>query len=451
VFFSSNPAGPTPATDAQHTASSSNSKAPMHPPVSSRTRRRQMAALALAVGMAAPAGFGRFAAAQQAPLLVDAAAAEQRAASNADDNVLLAQAQTGSPAEALKQGQNQFKAGEYEDALSTLQAIDASTLTSERDRRALADALSKAEAAAAQRRAARAEFEQGQADLNANKPGAAARHFKAAAENKYADKGTQSKSREQMALAEQMRKSMAGDMKRMYSQAVAQYKRGELAEARTTFQSLAENGYKPGAFQKSPNDYIRDINKKIGPAAPQPQAEAAPETTPATPDAVAVAPTETPAAPAEPTPAPAPTPEPVAAAPTETTPTAEAAAPAVEAAPEETASGTTINPRRAYLRGRDQYRNGNWIEARKNLEAARDAGYKPGMFEDKPAVLLARMDRKEQSDSARAARRAEVMAQADAARQPSAVAAPDAAPAEPVRAQAQTSPAAACWLFGSFA
>ena len=219
MFFSSNPAGPTPATDAQHTASSSNRKTPMHPPVSSRTRRRQMAALALAVGMAAPAGFGRFAAAQQAPLLVDAAAAEQRAAGNsaaANDNVILAQAQTGSPAEALKQGQDQFKAGEYEDALSTLQAIDASTLTSERGRRALADALSKAEAAAAQRRAARAEFEQGQADLEANKPGAAARHFKAAAENKYADKGTKSKSREQMALAEQMRKSMAGDMKRMY-------------------------------------------------------------------------------------------------------------------------------------------------------------------------------------------------------------------------------------------
>ncbi|MDQ3439991.1 MAG: hypothetical protein M3478_06525, partial [Planctomycetota bacterium] len=128
MFFSSNPAGLTPATDAQPIASSSNSrKAP-----SPRTRRRQMAALALAVGMAAPAGFSGFAAAQQAPLLVDAAAAEQRAASKdatakdatakeatandatGGDNVILAQAQTASPADALKQGQDQFKAGEYE-------------------------------------------------------------------------------------------------------------------------------------------------------------------------------------------------------------------------------------------------------------------------------------------------------------------------------------------------
>jgi type II secretory pathway component GspD/PulD (secretin) len=431
VFFSSNcPAGLTPATDAQpNIASSSNHS-------SDRIRRRRMAALALAVGMSAPAGLVRFAAAQQAPVLIDADAAEQRAAGG---NVQLAQADTAaaapSAADALKQGQDQFKAGDYEDALSTLQAIDASTLTSDRDRRALSDTLKKAEAAAAQRQAARAEFEQGQADLNANKPGAAAQHFKNAAENKYADKGTQSKSREQMALAEQMRKSKAGDMKRMYSQAVAQYKRGELAEAREKFRSLAENGYKPGAFQKAPRDYVRDINKKIGPAVAQPQAEA---TEAPAPDAVAVAPAETPSAPAAPaeTPvAPAPTPDSVAAAPTEPAP-AEPTAPAVaEAAPE--AATPKISPRRAYLRGRDQYRSGNWIEARKNLEAARDAGYKPGMFEDKPSELLARMDRKEQADSARAARRAEAMAQADAARQPSAQAAPEAVPSEPVRAQAQ--------------
>ncbi|HEV2296451.1 MAG TPA: hypothetical protein VGR35_21585 [Tepidisphaeraceae bacterium] len=390
-------------------------------------RRRQMAALALAVAMAAPTLHAQQGAAP--PLLIDAAVAEQRAAGNdapvapapaapgdGTDNVILAQAQTASPAEALKQGQEQFKAGEYEEALSTLQAIDAASL-SERERRTLNEVLSDAEAAAAQRRAARAAFEQGQADLNANKPGAAAKHFRSAADNKYADKGTRSKAREQLALAESMRKSMAGDMKRQYAQAVAQYKKGNLAEARATFQSLAENGYKPGAFQKPPQEYVRDINRRIG--APEDATAEAP-----------AAPTDAAPAPAEAAPpdgaAPAPSEE-VAAAPADAPP-AETEAPAPE---EKTATGTTISPRRAYQRGREQYRRGDWINARKNLEIARDAGYRPGLFEDKPSEILARMDRKEQADAARAARRAEMMAQADAARQPSAQAAPETTPAVP--------------------
>lgn len=424
MFFSSDsPAGPTPSTDAL-SALSSNRK-----PISPRLRRRQMAALALAVGMAAPALYAQQGPAQ--PLPIDAAAAERRAADNtATDNtaandVILAQAQTASPADALKQGQAQLKAGEYEEALSTLQAIDATALA-ERDRRTLTDALERAETAAAQRRAARAEFEQGQADLKANRPGAAAKHFKAAADNKYADKGTQNKAREQIALAESMRKRMAGEMKQQYAQAVAQFKRGELAEARTTFQSLAENEYRPGAFQKSPQDYVRDINRQIGPAAAQ-ATESPSEATEPVADA---APAEAPA-------------DAEAAAPDETTADAEAAAPAET---EETVSGTTVNARRAYLRGREQYRKGDWIAARKNLELAREAGYRAGLFEDSPSEILARMDRKEQADASRAARRAEMMAQADAARQPSASGAPEASPTAPdeaatARAVAQTAPA----------
>jgi hypothetical protein len=358
--------------------------------------------------------------------------------------VLLAQAQTGTAGETLKQGVNQYKSGNYEDAVATLQSIDTSTL-SDKDRKTLNDALTKAGAAADQRRAARAEFEQGQADLNDNKPGSAITHFQNAAENKYADKGTQNKAREQMALAETMRKGMAADMKKLYSQAVASYKAGDLAGARTSFRQLMDMGYKAGAFQKSPQDFIKEINKKIGAEAPAAaQAEATPaapvEATPApaapVADSAVAQATPTAPAPSE-APAPAPAETPAATAAPEATPAAEAAAPAAEA----TATATAADARRAYLRGRDQYRKGDWINARKNLEMAQAAGYKPGLFEDKPSVILARMDRKEQADSARASQRAQAMAAADANRQPAAqateaapTAVAQAAPSEPAAA-----------------
>jgi general secretion pathway protein D len=393
-----------------------------------------MSALALAVAMAAPTVRGAFG--QATPSLVDPAAAEARA--QASGEVLLAQAQTPSTGDALKQGLDQYKSGAYEDAVTTLQAIDASAL-SDKDRKSLNDTLAKAGAAADQRRAARAEFEQGQADLNANKPGSAITHFKNAAENKYADQGTQNKAREQIALAETMRKGMAADLKKLYSQAVAAYKSGDLAGARTSFQQLIDAGYKPGAFQKSAQDYVKDINKKIGPAAPAAvQAEAAPaapaESAPNAPvEGSAVAQATAPSAPAPaetPAPTPAPSEAPAAPAPEGT--------PAAEAAPAEgSVTVTAADARRAYLRGREQYRKGDWINARKNLEIAQNAGYKPGLFEDKPSVILARMDRKEQADAARAGQRADAMAAADAARQPDAQATPQAAP----DAVAQTTPA----------
>jgi general secretion pathway protein D len=410
-----------------------------------------MSALALAVAMAAPAVRGAFGETAASPLVVDPAAAEARAASS-DGEVLLAQAQTGSAADTLKQGVNQYKSGNYEDAVATLQSIDASTL-SDKDRKTLNDALTKAGAAADQRRAARAEFEQGQADLNDNKPGSAITHFQNAAENKYADKGTQNKAREQIALAETMRKGMAADMKKLYSQAVASYKAGDLAGARTSFRQLVDMGYKAGAFQKSPQDFIKDINKKIGaeaPAAPQAEAtpaapvEATPAPAPVADSAVAQATPTAPAPSEAPAPAPAETPAATAAPAPESAPAAEAAAPAAEA----TATVTAADARRAYLRGRDQYRKGDWINARKNLEIAQQAGYKPGLFEDKPSVILGRMDRKEQADAARAAKRAEAMAAADAARQPAAqateaapTAVAQAAPSEPAAPTATAAPA----------
>src|SRR5439155_1576568 len=66
-----------------------------------------------------------------------------------------------------------------------------------------------------------------------------------------------------------------------------------------------------------------------------------------------------------------------------------------------------LTPRQLYLTGRDEYKRGDWIAARRNLVAAIDSGYKPHLFEDSPETLLRRMDKKEQADAAKAARQAQ--------------------------------------------
>src|SRR5207249_11345828 len=107
-----------------------------------------------------------------------------------------------------------------------------------------------------------------------------------------------------------------------------------------------------------------------------------------------------------PAPPPVPMPEPAPAP-------APAPAPEVATAPPPAppAGITKEQAKEAYKTARDQYRRGDWIEARKNFVSARDGGYKPGLFEDSPEKYLARMDAKEQNDAAKAAREA-AMAQA---------------------------------------
>src|SRR5207248_7056371 len=43
-----------------------------------------------------------------------------------------------------------------------------------------------------------------------------------------------------------------------------------------------------------------------------------------------------------------------------------------------------VDTKSLYRSGREQYRKGDWIAARKNLEAARAAGFRPGLFEESP-------------------------------------------------------------------
>ena len=61
--------------------------------------------------------------------------------------------------------------------------------------------VAKADSAAKERVAARAEFEKGQEALNGNNPSEALTHFKAAKENRFADAGTRDQADAQIAAA----------------------------------------------------------------------------------------------------------------------------------------------------------------------------------------------------------------------------------------------------------
>ncbi|MEO6435884.1 MAG: hypothetical protein ABIP55_08995, partial [Tepidisphaeraceae bacterium] len=303
----------------------------------------RMAVIALAASMALPSlgGFTSPLYAQEAAVEQPAAPAESAPADSAPAEALpVEEAPTepaaqpsGSALDLLKQGERQYKDKQYEEAVATLQQIDPQQL-SRGDRKDLGDALADAEQAASGRREARAQFEQGEAALAANSPAEAITHYKAAADNKFVDSGTEGKAKQQMAVAGSSRKALQGDQKALYAEAVTDYRAKRYDAARTKFESLQAGGYKPGAFQRKPTDYLKDIRK----AAPAPAEErvvarndapevAAPEAPAPTP-AVAEPPVETPApaAPVAEAPPAEPAPAPGVAAPEQPAETAEAPA-----------------------------------------------------------------------------------------------------------------------------
>ncbi|HEV8290879.1 MAG TPA: hypothetical protein VGP94_03115, partial [Tepidisphaeraceae bacterium] len=116
--------------------------------------------------------------------------------------VLLAEAQKPSDAELLSTGIDQYNQGRYEDAQVSLQQAKPEGLSAA-DQQKLKDTLSKVESALNQRKMARVEFEAGEKALNEDKnPQEAMRHYRAAAENKFADDATRSKANSQMAVAD---------------------------------------------------------------------------------------------------------------------------------------------------------------------------------------------------------------------------------------------------------
>src|SRR5205814_7613472 len=124
--------------------------------------------------------------------------------------VLAVQQPALAPADALKEGIRQYRNGQYEESVSTLQSVNADAL-SDADKKSLYDTLGKADSAAAARKSARAEFELGQDALRNNRPGEAIAHYYNVVNNKYVDAGTKEKASEQMKLADAQRKGMSGD------------------------------------------------------------------------------------------------------------------------------------------------------------------------------------------------------------------------------------------------
>src|SRR4051812_35991715 len=55
-----------------------------------------------------------------------------------------------------------------------------------------------------------------------------------------------------------------------------------------------------------------------------------------------------------------------------------------DATPGAPAIASGADAKALYRTGREQYRKGDWIAARQNLEAARANGFKPGLFEESP-------------------------------------------------------------------
>ena len=214
-------------------------------------RRRRLTALVLAVALAAPTV--RYSVAQEAPA---AAAAPADAKS------------------ALSTATELYKAGNYEEALTALQAIKSDTLSAD-DQKILGDSIAKTEQAAQARRAARADFEKGQTALEAGDNVGAMTLFKGVASNEYADDGTKTKAREQIAVSEAGVKNQQGDLKGMYDSAVVAYKAGDLPTARAKFSTLQEAGFKAPWFSESPRDYLAEIDKKMAGPSDSEQAKAA--------------------------------------------------------------------------------------------------------------------------------------------------------------------------------
>jgi outer membrane protein assembly factor BamD (BamD/ComL family) len=267
---------------------------------------------------------------------------------------------------------------------------------SDAEKKQLDDSLAQANSAAKERAAARAEFEKGQAALDAKNYNEALQHFRAAKDNKFADAPTMDKADTQIQATQKLASAEGGatgamDAKALYRKGRDEYRSGDWTAARKDLVAARDAGYKAGFLEQSPDEILAKMDakeKQGGTASAEAPAGAAPA------------------------------------------PAATAEQPAPAAAPAADEGQPKLTAKQAYHKGRDEYRSGDWIAARRDLEQARSMGYKPGLFEDSPSKYLARMDKKEQADAQKAQ-----MAQAQ---QPPPSAATDVTPPAPAPAPTAT-------------
>lgn len=315
--------------------------------------------------------------------------------------------------ELLRKGADELNRRQYEEALATLQQVQPPENWDEISRRTFTDMLARAEQGATQRRAARAAFERGETALAAGNATEAMAQYRLAADNRFADEGTRAKAREQMAVADSLSRRTGTDLKSVFASAKSDYAAGDYASAKAKFEQLKAANYRTGLFEKSVNDWLKDTNAKVSAGF--------------TGQSVAAAPAAPAAQPAE-------TPEQART---------RAERPYQQAQARATEQELREQARTAYRMGRDQYRRGDWNSARDNLTLARDLNYRPGLFEDSPEKLLARMDAKEQADAVVAQRQAAIAAEREAADRARAEAAAVAAAEEARLAEERAAAAAA--------
>ncbi|HTW93326.1 MAG TPA: hypothetical protein VMD30_00945, partial [Tepidisphaeraceae bacterium] len=194
-----------------------------------------------------------------------------------------------SDADLLQKGMNQYDAGQYEEAVATLEKVNPKNL-SDAGLTALNDALSKAELAASARVAARKEFELGEQSRQAHNPADAIKHYQAVVDNRFADEGTRQKAIEQLALAKAEAANgvastgaqtpaespkpevvvvPAGQSNwSLYEQATADMNAGHFDDARAIFKQLEAAGYQPPGFNRAPADMLKEVDFRAGLSAP---------------------------------------------------------------------------------------------------------------------------------------------------------------------------------------
>jgi type II secretory pathway component GspD/PulD (secretin)/tetratricopeptide (TPR) repeat protein len=399
-------------------------------------RGRRAVALTLAVAMTNPLGFLQ---------IGQAFAGDQLA-----PPVLAAEMEQLSADEALAKGLQELRDGMYEEALATLQQVQADQLSSDEARKNLETSIAKAAEGASQRQNARAAFERGEEALAAGNFADAIALYNEAAKNPFADQGTKEKAATQIALAQEQQKKAAAasredaarqraEAKRFYQLGREQHRKGDWIAARENLTKAAELGYKPGLFEPSPQKLLEQMDKKEAADRARTEAELAAR---AQEDAAAE---EIAQADAEQPPVAQPQAEPADEA------VAEAADRADAAAPEMSERERKAAARAAYNEGRRLHRAGDWIAAREQFNRAIELGFKAGLFETSPERYLAGMDKKEaadrlkteqelarrQAEEEQARRDAELLAQAEAEARDEIVAEQPAADAEQPAADAE--------------
>lgn len=252
--------------------------------------------------------------------------------------------------ETLKQATDQYKSQDYEEAQTTLSTVKADDLSAS-DKKAYDRLSQRVNDAVEARKTARADYERGESLRADGKYGQAIDAYKKAAKNDYADTATRTKSLEQRALAETSLASSELSDKAVYAEAREALSKGDYDTAKAKFTTLNDKGFKAGLFQRSPADYLAEIDKKQGMSGSNAMA---PAMTPAMTPSGDNAPTTMPSA----------------------------------MGTMDNSSASTPSAKDYYKMGVQQYDAKDYDAAKKSFEAAIAGNYKKGLFERSPQGYL---------------------------------------------------------------